>query len=74
MFSFRARLTQRTIEAFEKNETQISQFPLLSFRLSIPPFVKARTVLEGLESKDVSDDDQKPTKEEIIDTEVRGPY
>lgn len=33
------------------------------FRLDIPPFVKARTVLEGLESKDVCEEDEKPDKE-----------
>lgn len=37
------------------------------FRLNIPPFVPARTVLEGLESED---DQEQPVKHEILDAKV----
>ncbi|XP_023998583.1 endonuclease 8-like 1 isoform X1 [Salvelinus sp. IW2-2015] len=41
------------------------------FRLNIPPFVKARTVLEGLQTH-LSDEDRKSVvKEEVTDTEVK---
>ncbi|XP_031717124.1 endonuclease 8-like 1 isoform X3 [Anarrhichthys ocellatus] len=39
------------------------------FRLNIPPFVSARTVLEGLQSEDVFED-KKPFKNEIKDTKT----
>ena len=39
------------------------------FRLNIPPFVPARTALEGLESEDLCDN-EKPVKNEITDTKV----
>ncbi|GAA6221375.1 endonuclease 8-like 1 [Lates japonicus] len=39
------------------------------FRLSIPPFVPARTVLEGLESEDTSENG-KPVKNDITDTKT----
>lgn len=42
------------------------------FRLNIPPFVPARTVLEGLESED-SLESSKPVKNEIVDTKVKEP-
>lgn len=42
-----------------------------SFRLNIPPFVKARTVLEGLQTH-LSDEDRKSVvKVEVTDTEVK---
>lgn len=40
------------------------------FRLNIPPFVPARTVLEGLESEDLCDN-EKPVKNELKDTKVK---
>ncbi|XP_075945268.1 endonuclease 8-like 1 isoform X2 [Anarhichas minor] len=39
------------------------------FRLNIPPFVSARTVLEGLQSEDVFEN-KKPLKNEIKDTKT----
>ncbi|KAF1386745.1 hypothetical protein PFLUV_G00098070 [Perca fluviatilis] len=39
------------------------------FRLNIPPFVPARTVLEGLESEDLSEN-KKPVKNETTDTKT----
>ncbi|XP_030281912.1 endonuclease 8-like 1 [Sparus aurata] len=39
------------------------------FRLNIPPFVAARTVLEGLESEDFCEN-EKPVKNEIADTKT----
>ncbi|XP_041794563.1 endonuclease 8-like 1 [Chelmon rostratus] len=39
------------------------------FRLNIPPFVAARTVLEGLESED-SCENEKPVKKEYADTKT----
>lgn len=42
------------------------------FRLNIPPFVAARTVLEGLESEDFCEN-EKPVKNEIADTKVKEP-
>lgn len=43
-------------------------FYLFFFRLNIPPFVPARTVLESLESED---DHEKPVKHEILGVKVR---
>jgi len=40
------------------------------FRLNIPPFVPARTALEGLESEDLCDN-EKPVKNEIADTKTK---
>lgn len=40
------------------------------FRLNIPPFVPARTVLEGLESEDLCEN-EKPVKHEISGTKVK---
>lgn len=40
------------------------------FRLNIPPFVPARTALEGLESEDYCEN-EKPVKNEITDTKVK---
>ena len=40
------------------------------FRLSIPPFVPARTVLEGLESEDFLEN-EKPVKNELTDAKVK---
>lgn len=45
---------------------------VLFFRLNIPPFVAARTVLEGLESEDFCGN-EKPAKNEIADTKVKEP-
>lgn len=42
--------------------------PPILFRLQIPPFVKARTVLEGLVLKD---EDKKEVKKEITVVEVK---
>ncbi|XP_037623443.1 endonuclease 8-like 1 [Sebastes umbrosus] len=39
------------------------------FRLNIPPFVPARTILEGLESEDLCEN-KKPVKNEITDTKT----
>lgn len=41
-------------------------------RLNIPPFVPARSVLEGLESEDLLES-SKPVKNEIADTKVKEP-
>lgn len=40
------------------------------FRLNIPPFVPARTVLEGLESDNLCEN-EKPVKQEISDAQVK---
>lgn len=45
-------------------------FYFLFFRLNIPPFVPARTVLEGLESED---DQEKPVKHETSHAKVESP-
>ncbi|XP_049430261.1 endonuclease 8-like 1 [Epinephelus fuscoguttatus] len=41
------------------------------FRLNIPPFVAARTVLEGLDSEDLCEN-EKPVKNEIMGTKTSG--
>lgn len=43
---------------------------LIFFRLNIPPFVTARSVLEGLESDDLYEN-EKPVKDEISDAKVK---
>lgn len=46
-----------------------SDLPIF-FRLNIQPFVPARTVLEGLESDDLCEN-EKTVKQEISDTKVK---
>ncbi len=52
-------------------ESSVFFVGLFFFRLNIPPFVPARTVLEGLESEDSFE--KKPVKKEITDTKVKEP-
>lgn len=48
----------------------LKSFSSSPFRLSIPPFVQARTVLEGLQREDPYEDENK-VKEEMADTKVK---
>lgn len=66
-----------SVQRFWENEPVVPQnkefrfgiyFYLFFFRLNIPPFVTARTVLEGLESED---DHEKPVKHEILGVKVK---
>ncbi|XP_036825271.1 endonuclease 8-like 1 isoform X4 [Oncorhynchus mykiss] len=56
---------------WQLNRGPCIMFEYLSYRLNIPPFVKARTVLEGLQTH-LSDEDRKSVvKVEVTDTEVK---